>query len=72
MVKVARLKIKQIRSGIGKIEKHKRILRALGLKHPGSVVEHNDSPTIRGMLRKVKHLISVEVVEEESKASEAE
>ncbi len=71
MVKVARLRIRQIRSGIGKIEKHKRILRALGLKHPGSVVEHSDSPTIRGMIDKIRHLVTVEVVEEESKTSEA-
>lgn len=67
---MTRLRIKQIRSGIGKIEKHKRILRALGLKHPGNVVEHSDSPTIRGMVEKVKHLVSVEIVEEESGSGE--
>jgi large subunit ribosomal protein L30 len=62
---VAKLRIKQTVSGIGRIEPHKRVLRALGLRHPGSVVEHSDSPTIRGMIVKVKHLISVEVIEEE-------
>lgn len=67
---MARLRIKQTRSGIGQVAKHKRILRALGLKHPGNVVEHSDSPTIRGMIDKVKHLVSVEVVEEESGSSE--
>jgi large subunit ribosomal protein L30 len=69
---VARLRIRQTRSGIGKIKNHKKILKALGLKHPGSVVEHGDAPTIRGMIEKVKHLISVEVIEEEKAPSETE
>jgi large subunit ribosomal protein L30 len=64
---VTRLIIKQTRSGIGRIEKHKRVLRALGLRHPGSVAEHADTPTIRGMIDKVKHLISVEIIEQEKK-----
>ncbi len=62
---MARLRIRQEKSGIGKIERHKRILRALGLKHPGCVVEHADTPTIRGMIEKVKYLVSVEVIEDE-------
>ena len=61
------LRIKQTKSGIGRLGKHKKVLRALGLKHPGSVVEHSDSDTIRGMIKKVEHLISVEVIEKESK-----
>lgn len=61
------LRIKQTRSGIGRLGKHKKVLRALGLKHPGSVVEHADTDTIRGMIKKVEHLISVEVIEKESK-----
>jgi large subunit ribosomal protein L30 len=59
------LRIKQRISGIHSLEPHKRVLKALGLRHPGSVVEHSDSPTIRGMVEKVKYLISVEVIEEE-------
>ena len=62
---MAKLRIKQTVSGIGRIEPHKRVLRALGLKHPGSVVERSDTPTIRGMIEKVKYLVSVEVIEEE-------
>ena len=62
---MAKLRIKQTISGIHSLEPHKRILKALGLKHPGSVVEHSDSPTIRGMVEKVKYLVSVEVIEEE-------
>ncbi len=70
-MKVPRLRIKQIKSGIGKIKHHKKILRALGLKHPGSVVEHEDTPTIRGMIDKVSYLVDVEVIEE-AKSSETE
>lgn len=69
---MARLRIRQTRSGIGRIKNHKKVLRALGLKHPGSVVEHGDGPTIRGMIDKVKHLITVEVIEEEKAPSETE
>jgi len=62
---VAKLRIKQTVSGIHTIEPHKRVLKALGLKHPGNVVERNDTPTIRGMIEKIKYLVSVEVIEEE-------
>ena len=61
------LRIEQTRSGIGQLSKHKKVLRALGLKHPGAVVEHADTQTIRGMVKKVEHLVSVEVIEKESK-----
>lgn len=71
-MKVTRLRIRQTRSGVGRIGKHKKVLRALGLKHPGSVVEHADTPTIRGMIDKVGHLLSVETVEEESRTGETE
>jgi len=62
---VAKLRIKQTVSGIGHLKPHKRVLQALGLKHPGSVVERSDSASIRGMVKKVKHLVSVEIIEEE-------
>jgi len=62
---VAKLRIKQTISGIHSLEPHKRVLKALGLKHPGSVVERSDTPTIRGMVEKVKYLVTVEVIEEE-------
>ena len=61
----AKLRIKQKISGIHSIEPHKRVLKALGLKHPGSVVVRSDSPTIRGMVEKIKYLVSVEVIKEE-------
>jgi large subunit ribosomal protein L30 len=69
---VARLRIKQTRSGVGRLKNHKRVLRALGLKHPGSVAEHDDTPTIRGMINKVDHLIEVEVIEKEKASSGSE
>ena len=67
-----RLKIKQVKSAIGRLENHKRVLKALGLKHPGGVVVHGDGATIRGMIDKVKHLIEVEVIEDEGATSETE
>ena len=72
MIQVVRLKIKQTRSGVGRLGTQKRVLRALGLKHPGSVVEHDDTPTIRGMIDKVTHLIEVEVIEKETASSGSE
>jgi large subunit ribosomal protein L30 len=59
---VAKLKVKQIRSGIGRKEDQKRTLKALGLKRIRDVVEHEDRPEIRGMIFKVSHLVEVEEV----------
>ena len=55
-----RLKITQVRSQIGQSQKHRGTLRALGLGKIGRTVEHDDSPVIAGMLRKVRHLVKVE------------
>jgi len=57
---MATIKIKQIRSRIRCPKDQKRTLDALGLRKLGRVVEHNDNPAIRGMIEKVKHLVSVE------------
>lgn len=67
MIRVTMLRIKQTKSGIGRLSRHKKVLRALGLRGPGAVVEHADTEAIRGMIKKVEHLISVEVIEKESK-----
>ncbi len=56
------LKITQVRSGIGRPEKHRRTLRALGLRHQHSVVQQ-DNPAIRGMIFRVRHLVEVEELE---------
>lgn len=53
------IKIKLVRSPIGAPEKHKRIVRALGLKKLNQVVERPDSPAFRGMVAKVPHLLAV-------------
>jgi len=54
-----KLRVKQVRSGIGRPALHRRTLRALGLKHHQDVVEVTDSPAIRGMLFQVRHLVEV-------------
>lgn len=58
----ARIKITQVRSIIGRPEKHRRIIEALGIKRNQTSVVHNDTPQIRGMAFKVRHLVTVEEV----------
>ena len=53
------LKIKLVKSPIGKIESHKRTVRALGLRKIGQVVEKEDTPEIRGMIRTVDYMLEV-------------
>ena len=60
MSKNSTLKIKQIKSPIWYKKKAKSTLVALGLKKINQVVEHNDTPQIRGMLDVVSYLVSVE------------
>lgn len=54
------IKITLVRSPIGNTERHKATIRALGLRKIGQTVEQKDSPTVRGMISKVNHLIQVE------------
>ena len=54
-----KVKIRQIRSTIKRLESQKRTLEALGLRKIGMEVEHELSPSINGMINKVKHLVSV-------------
>ncbi|MCL6626509.1 MULTISPECIES: 50S ribosomal protein L30 [Alicyclobacillus] len=51
------------RSPIGRPEPQRRTVRALGLRKVNETVVHDDSPTIRGMVDKVVHLVDVKVVE---------
>lgn len=60
---MTRLKITQVKSTIDRKEPQKRTIRALGLGKLNRTVIHNDTPQIRGMIRAVSHLISVEEVE---------
>jgi large subunit ribosomal protein L30 len=62
---MAKIKITQIKSIIGKLEAQKRTIRALGLKKIRYSVVHEDSPVIRGMVNTVKHLVKVETVDGE-------
>lgn len=56
---MATIKIKQTKSRIGAPKDQKRTLDALGLHKLQQVVEHEDTPTVRGQLRKVHHLVTV-------------
>ncbi len=55
-----KVKVKQVKSTIGRLENQKRTVKALGLKKIGHTVEHADTPVIRGMINTVKHLVQVE------------
>jgi large subunit ribosomal protein L30 len=57
---MAKLKVKQVRSLIDRPDRQRRTMRALGLRKINQTVEHTDTPQIRGMIRKVAHLVSVE------------
>lgn len=56
---MATIKIKQIKSKIGAPADQKRTLSALGLHKISQVVEKEDSPSLRGMIQKVHHLVTV-------------
>ena len=57
-----KLKITQVRSLIGRPQNQRRIIEALGFKKNQSSITHNDTPAIRGMVFKVRHLVNVEEV----------
>jgi large subunit ribosomal protein L30 len=54
-----KLEIKQVRSVAGTSERQRRNLKALGLRRREQTVIHDDSETIRGMISRVSHLVSV-------------
>jgi large subunit ribosomal protein L30 len=60
---MARLKVRQVRSAIGRKANQRETLRTLGLKRIGDVVVKEDRPEIRGMLATVPHLVAVEEVD---------
>ncbi|WP_034061882.1 50S ribosomal protein L30 [Lacinutrix jangbogonensis] len=57
---MAKIKVKKVKSAINRTKRQKLTLLALGLKKVGQTVEHDDTPNILGMIRKVNHLVSVE------------
>jgi len=61
---MAKLKITQVRSIIDQPNNQKLTVKALGLGRPNSEKIHTDTPQIRGMIEKVKHLLKVEEIKE--------
>lgn len=61
---MGKLKIKQVRSKNGKRGSQRRTLRALGLHRLHDTVTHEDSPQMRGMIKKVHHLVEVEEIDD--------
>jgi len=57
---MATIKVTKVKSAINRTQTQKRTLEALGLKKIGQTVEHQDTPNILGMIKKVNHLVSVE------------
>ncbi|GHC49421.1 50S ribosomal protein L30 [Ulvibacter litoralis] len=59
---MAKIKVTKVKSAINRTQTQKRTLEALGLRKIGQVVEHEGTPSILGMVNKVKHLVSMETV----------
>ena len=57
---MAKIKVTKVRSAINRTQTQKRTLESLGLRKIGQVVEHEATPSILGMVNKVKHLVSIE------------
>lgn len=53
------IKMRLIKSPIGKPESHKKTVQALGLRKIGKIVERKDTPQIRGMIAKVGHMVEI-------------
>ena len=54
-----KLEIKQIRSLAGTSQHQRKVIKALGLRHREQIITHEDTPTIKGMIDKVAHLVQV-------------
>ena len=61
--KIKKVRVTQVRSGIGRKEQHRRTIRALGIKRHQQSVEHELTPAIEGMLKKVSFMVEVEEIE---------
>ncbi|MDQ3243362.1 MAG: 50S ribosomal protein L30 [Gemmatimonadota bacterium] len=59
-----KVRIKQVRSGIGHTWRMRQTLEALGLRHHQAEVVHQDSPALRGQIKRVRHLVEVTKIEE--------
>ena len=61
------LKVTLVKSMIGRPEKHRRVLRGIGLTKLNKTVELKDMPSIRGMINQVSHLVKAEDKIDEAK-----
>ena len=57
---MSKVRVTQVKSPIGENQRNRGTLRALGLRKIGQTVEHDETPVLTGMLRKVRHLVRVE------------
>lgn len=57
---MGKIKVTKVKSAINRTQTQKRTLESLGLKKIGQTIVHEDTPSILGMVNKVKHLVSVE------------
>ncbi len=57
---MAKVKVTQVRSTIGKLPKHIATMKGLGLRRIGHTVELEDTPAVRGMINKVHYMVKVE------------
>ena len=60
---MAKLRVTQVKSGIGYAEDQKKTLKALGLGKMHKSVVHDDSSSMRGMIIKIRHLVEVEAID---------
>ena len=56
---MAQIKVKQVKSSIKRVSNQKKVLESLGLRGIGKEVTHEATPSILGMIQKVKHLVSI-------------
>lgn len=59
MAKTPSIKIRQFKSGIGSDRRQRANLRGLGLRRMHQVVEIEDTPSVRGMINQVRHLVAI-------------
>lgn len=58
-----KIRLKLVRSRFGRLPKHRKTLKALGLRKIGQFVTKPDNPQIRGMVREVSYLVEIERIE---------
>lgn len=66
-----KLRVRQRASNIGQVEHTRRVIRGLGLRGPGSEVVVANTPSFRGMVKKVLHLVDVEEVADDATPSKS-